>query len=87
MPRLAVSLLLLAAACAAPQEPRSTLPPGETPPTAAAAEEQQVCREERVTGSNMMRTVCRPQFEVDREREEAQLSTKNSRMMQTAKGN
>lgn len=85
--------LLLAAACAASQEPSSASPPAEgwtapgaTPaakPAPAADGDEQVCQEERVTGSNLSRTVCRSRSDDDREREEAQqFGRKNSRVIQ-----
>lgn len=80
MLRLAVSLSLFAA-CAAPQETHGTTPPpgagqpGATPAgdatPAAASGDEEVCTEESVTGSNIRRTVCRSQSQIDRERDSA----------------
>jgi predicted outer membrane protein len=85
MSRLAVSLLL-AAACAGAQEPRSTAPQG-APPSAAAADDEQVCHEERATGSNLSRTVCRSKSDIRRDRDDAQqFNARSGRMMQTKQG-
>lgn len=79
MSRVALSLLLLVA-CTAPQETHGTTPsgsgqPGATPEAAASPaaskEDEEVCTEESVTGSNLRRTVCRPQSQIDRERDSA----------------
>ena len=89
MSRLAVCLILVAA-CAAPQEAtRSTSPPGATSPQAEVSEDHApVCHEESVTGSNLTRTVCRSKSDEERERDDARtFGTKNSRMIQTTKGN
>lgn len=90
MLRLAVSLVL-AAACAAPQETHRTAPPGATPPTAEAEADpgdEQICTEERTTGSNVTRTVCRSRSQVERDREDAQqFNAKTGRMLQKEQGN
>lgn len=88
MSRLAVSLLLLAA-CAAPQETHRTTPPGAGQPgatpagaasPAGASGDEEVCTEESVTGSNIRRTVCRSQSQIDRERDSARQLRERSNM-------
>jgi hypothetical protein len=53
------------------------VPPSENTPSTAPTAQQgaqtgQVCHEERPLGSNISRTVCRPQEDVDRDRANAQ---------------
>lgn len=86
MLRLAVSLFLLAA-CAAPQETHRTTPSGSGQPgaapaggAAAASGDEEVCTEESVTGSNIRRTVCRSQSQIDRERDSARQLRERSNM-------
>ncbi len=53
------------------------VPPSENNASTTPSQQQgatggQVCHEERPLGSNISRTVCRPQEDVDRDRREAQ---------------
>jgi len=59
---------LLAAGCVPPSENA----PSTTPSAQQGAQGGQVCHEERPLGSNIARTVCRPQEDTDRDRAEAQ---------------
>lgn len=60
-------LLAGAAGCGAPAGSSDTTPHGSS----AKAPNGQVCHEERPLGSNISRTVCRNQEDVDRDRESA----------------
>lgn len=53
--------------CGAPAATSNTTPNGSS----AAAPNGQVCHEERPLGSNISRTVCRSQEDIDRDREGA----------------
>lgn len=53
------------------------MPPSENNPSTTPSQQQgatggQVCHEERPLGSNISRTVCRPQDDADRDRRDAQ---------------
>jgi hypothetical protein len=63
----AVVLCALLAGCLPPKEARDT-----TPAPAAVAPSGQVCHEERPLGSNIARTVCRSQDQIERDRRETQ---------------
>jgi hypothetical protein len=59
---------VLAAGCVPPSENNAST----TPRAQERQRNGQVCHEERPLGSNISRTVCRPQEDVDRDRAAAQ---------------
>ncbi len=63
-----VVLAGLLVGCGAPHRDAPTTPA----PAAAAAPSGQVCHEERPLGSNIARTVCRSQDQIERDRRETQ---------------
>jgi hypothetical protein len=61
-------LVIGAIGCVPPSENNA----GTTPAAQQGSQNGQVCHEERPIGSNISRTVCRPQEDIDRDRADAQ---------------
>jgi hypothetical protein len=77
---LLAAAIVLAACGAAPKRAPSARPPATS--MAEDAEEDDdglICREERMTGTNVSRMVCRTQAEIDEERNAAMIWQKHPR--------
>jgi hypothetical protein len=74
-----IAILVLAACGASPKGPRAQVPAGAQVKQDPDTGDELICQDERMTGTNMSRSVCRTQAEIDEERDAAMTWEKRPR--------
>lgn len=78
-PLILVAVLALAACAAGPKGPRAQAPANARVVHDPATGDELICQDERTTGTNLSRSVCRTQAEIDEERDAAMTWEKRPR--------
>ncbi|HEX8107737.1 MAG TPA: hypothetical protein VF516_08400 [Kofleriaceae bacterium] len=77
---LHLAAVLALAACAGPRGPHANVPKNAWVDEDPETGEELVCQDERTTGTNMSKVVCRTQDEIDEERNAAMVWETNRRL-------
>jgi hypothetical protein len=73
------AVLVLAACAAGPKGPRAQVPANARVEQDPETGDELICQDERMTGTNVSRSVCRTQAEIDEERDAAMTWEKRPR--------